>query len=240
MVVLLGFDLSIMANDLYDEAIIDVVAPEALLSNSYPIKVSSFDFRYYPRDPSDRTQDLILIDITARQLDFSSSFTLVSTAQRRSKVNAFVLYFDSFFTASGLPVPPLTEVKAIKEGEAVLAELWPVGGKAAHQRRQSMGREKDKITSFSTGPQSTSTHWKQTIFILREPMTVSGGCSCTFLAIDVVADPYIFPGSVVNGSFRCRKSDNNSRELDVEIHYSVVESEGTTPTDTIVQMYKVR
>ena len=47
-------------------------------------------------------------------------------------------------------------------------------------------------------------------------------------------------GSVVHGHFHCRKSEENSRELDVEIHYSVVESEGTTCTDTIVQMYKVR
>ena len=78
----------------------------------------------------------------------------------------------------------------IKEGEAVLAELWPVGGKAAHQRRQSTGREKDKITSFSTGPESTPTHWKQTIFILREPMIVSGGWTWTFfcLAVPFIAD----------------------------------------------------
>jgi protein arginine N-methyltransferase 3 len=72
----------------------------------------------------------------------------------------------------------------VKEGEAVLAELWPVGGKAAHQRRQSMGREKDKIASFSTGPESTPTHWKQTLFILREPMFVSGGLYLhSFLAV---------------------------------------------------------
>lgn len=36
-----------MANGLYDEAIIDVVAPEALLSEAYPIKVS-LSFHYYP------------------------------------------------------------------------------------------------------------------------------------------------------------------------------------------------
>jgi hypothetical protein len=46
MTLLLGFDLSIMANDLYDEAIIDVVAPEALLSKAYPIKVL-LSFRYF-------------------------------------------------------------------------------------------------------------------------------------------------------------------------------------------------
>jgi len=120
-------------------------------------------------------QDLILSDITPKDLDFSSSFTLVSTAQRRTKISAFVLYFDTFFTARGLPIPPDTEVKLIKEGEAVLAELWPVGGKSAPQRRRSMGGRKEKISSFSTGPHSTPTHWKQTIFMLRELVTVSEG-----------------------------------------------------------------
>lgn len=74
----------------------------------------------------------------------------------------------------------------MKEGEAVLAELWPVGGKSALHRRQSMGREKQMITSFSTGPQSTPTHWKQTIFMLREPITVSEG-----LSFDAVIFSYI-------------------------------------------------
>ncbi|KIM43061.1 hypothetical protein M413DRAFT_443870 [Hebeloma cylindrosporum] len=198
-----GFDLSAMADGLYDEAIIDVVGPDALLSEPCPVK------------------DLILSDITPKDLDFSSSFTLVSTAQRRTKINAFVLYFDTFFTSRGLPIPPNTEVKLVKEGEAVLAELWPVGGKSAPQRRQSMGGKNEKITSFSTGPHSTATHWKQTIFMLREPITAS-------------------EGSIVVGTFKCRKSEANSRELDVEIHYSVKLDEETPPSETIVQMYKVR
>lgn len=37
-----------MANDLYDEAIIDVVGPETLLSKAYPIKVS-FGFLCLPQ-----------------------------------------------------------------------------------------------------------------------------------------------------------------------------------------------
>lgn len=62
-----------------------------------------------------------------------------------------------------------------------------------------------------------------------------------FLASCIVADLFIFfLGSVVHGTFYCRKSEDNSRELDVEIHYSVLESEGSTSTDTIVQMYRVR
>ena len=84
----------------------------------------------------------------------------------------------------------------IKEGEVVLAELWPVGGKAAHQRRQSMGREKDKIVSFSTGPESSPTHWKQTLFILREPMFVSGGCTFSM-------ESWILADLFISSRFRC-------------------------------------
>jgi type I protein arginine methyltransferase len=34
-----GFDMSVMASDLYDEAIIDVVGPETLLSTPVVVKV---------------------------------------------------------------------------------------------------------------------------------------------------------------------------------------------------------
>ena len=146
-----------MSDDLYDESIVDVVGPDTLISAAYPVK------------------DLILSDITPRDLDFSSSFTMVSTAQRRTKVTAFVLYFDTFFTSSGHPVPPSTEVMTVKDGEVIVAEVWPVGGKPAHKRRQSTGQDKERITSFSTGPQSYATHWKQSIFMLREPFMVSEG-----------------------------------------------------------------
>lgn len=114
-------------------------------------------------------------EITPRQLDFSSSFTLLSTSERRTKINSFILYFDTFFTNTGYPVPATTDVKVVKEGDVVLAELWPVGGKPAPKRRRSMGVDKDSITSFSTGPQSVPTHWKQTLFLLREPISVIEG-----------------------------------------------------------------
>ena len=60
------------------------------------------------------------------------------------------------------------------------AEVWPVGGKPAPKRRPSSNAEKEKDASFSTGPQSIPTHWKQTLFFLREPITVSEGTlSCS-------------------------------------------------------------
>ncbi|KAJ8081154.1 hypothetical protein PM082_017997 [Marasmius tenuissimus] len=226
-----GFDLSVMAQEVPEEAIVDVVGPHTMLSDPHVVK------------------DIYIPEVTARQLDFTSAFKLVSTVQRRTKVTAFILYFDTFFTQSGQPVPPDAEVQIVGEDQAVLAEVWPVGGKAAPQRRASQHnlserklerrktedeaslkakqkeKEVDTITSFSTGPRSIPTHWKQTLFMLREPF---------------VADE----GTVVLGQFCCRKSESNSRELDVEIRYTVKDGEGadaaTTRDDVIVQMYKVR
>lgn len=51
-------------------------------------------------------------------------------------------------------------------------------------------------------------------------------------------------GIVVSGTFHCRKSADNSRELDVEIHYVVrnADSDNTEAAESpmIVQSYKVR
>lgn len=120
--------------------------------------------------------------VAPKQLDFSAPFTLTSTADRRTKVHAFVLYFDVFFAEDGQPVPPGTEVYLAREGDPILAEVWPLGGRPHPSRRLSSGdglkaKLKPKVTSFSTGPASVPTHWKQTIFLLREPITVHEGRS---------------------------------------------------------------
>ncbi|KAK2465278.1 hypothetical protein APHAL10511_002632 [Amanita phalloides] len=170
-----GFDMSIMTDDIYGEAIVDVVGPDALLSAPFTVK------------------DIVVNNATTRQLDFSSNFALSSTAGKRSKVNAFVLYFDVFFDPSGQEVPEATSVQFIREGEVVVAELWPVGGKSAPKRRQSLARNRGRITSFSTGPQSKPTHWKQTLFMLREPFWVT-------------------EGALISGVFHCHKSPTNSQQ----------------------------
>ncbi|KAI5827087.1 S-adenosyl-L-methionine-dependent methyltransferase [Schizophyllum commune Tattone D] len=199
-----GLDMSVMAGSIYDEAIVDVVGPQSLLSEPAVVK------------------DLYLGDITPAQLDFVSTFQLVATNDKRTKVRALVLYFDTFFTASGAPIKEGTQVTVVKDREAQLAEVWPVGGKPAPKRRPSSNAEKEKDASFSTGPQSIPTHWKQTLFFLREPITVS-------------------EGTVVYGSFHLKKSKTNSRELDAEIHYSTKASVDAPATeDTVVQMYKIR
>jgi type I protein arginine methyltransferase len=91
------------------------------------------------------------------------------------------LYFDTFFTVSGEPVPKNTEVHVIHEGDPELAEIWPLGGKPHITRRMSSGdilkSPKSQTTSFSTGPKSKPTHWKQTLFLMREPIKVDEGMS---------------------------------------------------------------
>ncbi|KZT08853.1 S-adenosyl-L-methionine-dependent methyltransferase [Laetiporus sulphureus 93-53] len=204
-----GFDLSAMGNDVYEDATVDVVGPETMLSEPCMIK------------------DLYLPNINPKQLDFSVPFKLVSIADRCTKVHALLVYFDVFFAEDGQPVPPDTEAYVVCEGDPVLAEVWPLGGRPHPSRRMSSGeglrgKVRPKVTNFSTSPQSMPTHWKQTIFLLRDPITVH-------------------EGTTVHGTFKCRKSEGNSRELDVEIHYVVkAPADEQAIGDAVVQIYKVR
>jgi protein arginine N-methyltransferase 3 len=117
-------------------------------------------------------QDIYLGDVTTKRLEFSSPFTLVSTAVRRTKIHALVLYFDTFFEATGSPIASDTAVHVTRDGSE-LAEVWPIGRRNS-VRRQSV-KSRQGIVSFSTGPRSAPTHWKHTIFLLREPIVVTEG-----------------------------------------------------------------
>lgn len=154
-----------------------------------------------------------------------------------------MLYFDAFFTNTGEPVPPDVKVHIVKEGDVALAEVWPVGGKPAPKRRASLGdgiKAKPKTISFSTGPKSVPTHWKQTIFLLREPITVDEGALSDAFRNTFSVLFNRFTGSVVVGEFHCRKCETNSRELEVEIHYSVKENAEASPDKLWIQIFKVR
>ncbi|KAH8104934.1 S-adenosyl-L-methionine-dependent methyltransferase [Phellopilus nigrolimitatus] len=220
-----GYDMTAMTDGVYDEAVIDIVGPETMLSDSVIIK------------------DINIGTVTPKQLSFSAPFELRGTTARHTVAHALLLYFDAFFSMDGAQVSPETQAHASREGEAILAEVWRVGSpsrrrspsappspaRAERLRRASSVKTKEKVTvkSFTTGPQSIPTHWKQTLFLLREPIVVHNG-------------------TVVSGTFHCRKSEDNSRELDVEIHYVVRNLDGdsvdTAPGGSamIVQSYKVR
>ncbi|KAJ8583504.1 hypothetical protein M405DRAFT_505488 [Rhizopogon salebrosus TDB-379] len=108
--------LSVLAHDIYDEAIIDIVSPDSLASQPYLLK------------------DLHL-QSTLAQSRLLLPFTLTSTTPKRTKIHAPVLYFDTFFASTDDAVPPSVPVKVTKEGDATLVEVWPVGGQPPPHRR---------------------------------------------------------------------------------------------------------
>ena len=152
-----------------------------------------------------------------------------------------MLYFDTFFTPTGERIPPGTDVYVVREGDPMLAEVWPLGGRQPTRRASSAGPLKrlPKVTSFSTGPASVPTHWKQTLFLLREPIVVHEGMYAVCTVLNVLMC-FGFSGTIVQGTFICHKSDSNTRELDVEIHYVVRDPTGEAIGDAVVQIFKLR
>ncbi|KAM0747348.1 S-adenosyl-L-methionine-dependent methyltransferase [Meredithblackwellia eburnea MCA 4105] len=134
--------------------------------------------------------------VTIPELSFSTPFVLTST--RSTTLHAFLGHFDTFFTHDGRVVPGLEGEKGInldgKKGEVF----------------------------FSTGADVTPTHWKQTVFLLKDPIAVQDG-------------------TTLKGTFKCSKNPENSRELVVEIvwtvsHPGAKEGEG----EVKAQVWKVR
>ncbi|WVQ79242.1 hypothetical protein IAT38_001338 [Cryptococcus sp. DSM 104549] len=155
---------------------------------------------------------------TIKSLDFHSSFTLSSTTTAPTTVRAFLTHFDTFFnhvSGEASHIPPTTDVSILPFGDDEYAR--PV-----EPLVPAPGEDGVQV-SFTTGPRGKYTHWKQVAFLLKEAVELG-------------------PEDEVRGQFFCRKSADNSRELDVEIHYAVgkkgekVEGEQTYT----VQAYKVR
>ncbi|KAG8709243.1 hypothetical protein FRC08_018446 [Ceratobasidium sp. 394] len=220
-----GFKMSSMAQEVYDDALIEVVSANAVLTNDCLIK------------------DLPIQRITVRNLDFSSPFILNAT--RAGKAHALLLYFDTWFTTDGDEVPRDAEATITKgEGEVVTTDVLQIKARPelVARRKSSMGPmrkmsvgaddvpltpvKEGKEVSFSTGPRSMPTHWKQTLFLFRTPADVK-------------------EGSCVSGRLHMRKSETNSRELDAEIHFKVQHRDLHTgdlmpAKETVVQSYKIR
>lgn len=57
-----------------------------------------------------------------------------------------------------------------------------------------------KRTGFSTGPESRYTHWKQTVFYLKDSLTIKNG-------------------ELINGEFQIEQNKRNKRDLDIKLDY---------------------
>ncbi|KAJ2543078.1 hypothetical protein EV175_006008 [Coemansia sp. RSA 1933] len=126
---------------------------------------------------------------TPKELDFSSAFVIKAT--RKATVHALLGYFDVAFSRTQKPSGPSHDelcLPAYADDKHLPANraLWKRPDSAMH--------------GFTTGPHGTATHWKQTVFLLQEPIDM-----------DV--------GDELHGTFTCAKSVANPRELDLEIEY---------------------
>lgn len=276
-----GFDMSAMSTEAYDDAIIDYVANESLLSDSCIVK------------------DLNLQTIAAKELSFTAPFTLkakdlpTSPASKvksgntyflgklhnhRTYATAFVLWFDTFFHPTGQQYPPEIPCKVHTSGDGD----WETGDvlklRPSHKRRKTLESKEapnvsnlvdpDQTTtepqsiikpssvgkidsplaqmhgpgtageelapetreeSFTTGPHGTPTHWKQTVFLLKTPIEIRRGTE-------------------IHGTFSCWKNAENSRELDVELRYTIINTSSSVDSEKKpgpnamphVQSFKVR
>ncbi|KAJ2891815.1 hypothetical protein GGI21_005760, partial [Coemansia aciculifera] len=143
---------------------------------------------------------------TPAELDFSSSFSLVAT--RDSTIHALLGYFDVAFARSqATPGPSHAELSlpVCENGSDCAAESAQVSARALWRQPAA------SMNGFTTGPHGMPTHWKQTVFVLREPIQAK-------------------QGDEIRGQFTCRKSTSNPRELDLDISYYHVSSSSSPST----------
>ncbi|WVQ66117.1 uncharacterized protein L199_004295 [Kwoniella botswanensis] len=153
---------------------------------------------------------------TIKSLDFHSTFTLRSTSTSKVEIKAFLTHFDTFFS------PVSGEASHIPLEEDV--EILPFGDDEYERPVKPLDQSGNGVkVSFTTGPRGKYTHWKQVVFLLRKPIVLKSN-------------------QQIIGRFFCKKSPTNSRELDVEIHYRVVEGGNGDVGEGAydVQCYKVR
>jgi protein arginine N-methyltransferase 3 len=165
---------------------LQVITPKAL-SFSSPFSLSALDF---PTSP------------TARKA--AGPYFSTKPHQTRVYARAFILWFDTFFSPRGEMVPPETPVK-IHSDEVDVGDVIKLRRrKTTNEKRRGGLRSSSLVAernadgesrpsevesprtlveepveereeSFSTGPFSKETHWKQVVFLLKEPIELDRG-----------------------------------------------------------------
>ncbi|KAK0555161.1 hypothetical protein OC844_006084 [Tilletia horrida] len=199
-----GFKMTAMTKGLTDDAYTEGLKKEALITDTANIF------------------DLPLMTMSTKQPEFVSAFTLKAT--RKGTIHAFLSWFDTWFLPAPLSqtgfLPP--SGKRDLEGGEILEGLPPcetrepvradVPGLAEKLRGNDVVSSSDsqeaapagpgEVVSFTTGPEGKETHWKQTAFLLKDPIEVE-------------------QGSIISGRINVSQSATHSRELEVELHYLV-------------------
>ena len=194
-----GFSMPSMTQGLANEAATEDVDARAIVSNAATIC------------------DLPLRTIPPKQPEFDAPFEL--TVREKCTVYGFVSWFDTWFAPDDRmacsDLPPCRET--------------PIDAKEVHgidlRGNNVVGPSDDasgQIVSFTTSPFGRTTHWKQTVFLLKTPLEVD-------------AD------TTIAGEIRVHPAAGNTRELDAEIHYSDGRAPGEKRVGArLIQLYSVR
>lgn len=163
-----GFSMQAMKVGLVDEAWTDTFTSDQVISSIETIF------------------ELPLQSMTAKQPSFNSPFSL--EIKQSCSLQAFVSWFDTWFTPDGLPIPQSgrkdmqggEKLDALVDVETTCPKEEDVRGLNLEkgtiiQRSTDINEGKGEIVSFTTGPQGLETHWKQTLFVLKEPIEVEKG-----------------------------------------------------------------
>ncbi|KAJ2610705.1 hypothetical protein H4S08_003485 [Coemansia sp. RSA 1365] len=137
---------------------------------------------------------------TPATLDFTSPFVLTATSN--ATIHAFAGYFDVAFSRNQATPGPSRE--DLNRPAYENADDCSPGGPAIGPKPTAKALWKQPESSmggFTTGPHGIPTHWRQTIFVLRDPIKAA-------------------KGDEVHGQISCKKNAENPRELDLEITYS--------------------
>ncbi|TKY88696.1 hypothetical protein EX895_002327 [Sporisorium graminicola] len=150
-----GFNMASMTTGLLDEAFVDVLDPNEVVSDSFIFA------------------DLDLPSLPAKQPEPSSDFTL--TIQKdASEVHGFISWFDTFFF-------PSARVPAGASSACPAFNLQPTDVHGLDLRANQTTATPESATlperggegelvAFSTSPYSKETHWQQTLFVLKTPL----------------------------------------------------------------------
>lgn len=176
-----GFKMNSMIQGCYDEAYVEILKPESLVSNVVDI------------------YDLPLQVLESRQPEFKSPFELTISGNGNSneeiEIQAFVSWFDTWFCnqppnaenpQASHPVP-INGKKAMKGGEILkdlpecrikpIEEKEVLGLKLKENQvvEHEDGKGNSEVVSFTTGPMGKPTHWKQSVFLLKEAIVARKG-----------------------------------------------------------------
>jgi hypothetical protein len=152
------------------------------------------------------------MNIDVSELEFTSEFQLLIT--KSGTLHGLFGYFDTLFTTN-----KEEELDWILASDTGIAPIDPETGAVNYETVNEMVIEgQDQPIAFSTGPFSKATHWKQTLFIFKESLSVE-------------------QGDFLRGSLECKKHALNPRELVITIKADLVHSTSQQVKTTVEQKF---